>query len=467
MILKNKRVTVLGLGKSGRAAAEFLIGKGARVRATDGSQKPPVLKAAARLKALGAEVETGGHSEAFLTGTDLFITSPGLSKQSLPLVYARRKKIPVLSEIELASYFCAGTIVAVTGSNGKTTTSHLIHRILLGAGRKSVLCGNVGTAFLGSLKKIDSSTIVVLELSSFQLEDSPTFRPFIAVVTNIFPNHLDRHGTLRRYVAAKKKIFKNQTEKDLLVLNHDDRCVRAMARQARARVVFFSKRRLRGGVWLTEDAVNAKIKGFPQNRFARGRLRLSGDHNLENIMAAVAVGTVFKLPSGEVQKALDGFKTLEHRIEPLGSVDGIRFVNDSKSTTVGSTRAAILACPGTLVLIAGGRDKGAPFAEIEDLLRKKARRVVLYGEAREKIRKSFRAYDRVYLAEKFEQAVKLAFRQARPGETILLSPMCTSFDQFNSFEQRGECFKRIVKALRGRTGAANPGQRSPGQSGSR
>ena len=439
---------MIGLGKSGFAAAKFLHGLGAKVRATDSSEKKEVLENADFLKSLGLTVETGRHTAPFMKGADLMVTSPGVSPKSKPLQFAKKAKIPVISEIELASYHCRGLQVAVTGSNGKTTTSHLIYRIFQEFKPKSVLCGNVGFSFLDAIPSTDNQTLVVIELSSFQLEESPAFRPKIAVVLNISPNHLDRHGSMKNYIEAKERIFKNQTRIDTLVLNYDDSVVRNMAAKARSTVVYFSKHEIPEGIFARGAKIIVK-KGDCEKVFLdRSRFKLKGDHNLENILAAVSVASILKVPSKKAQKVLDSFETLEHRIEPAGTVNGVHFINDSKSTTIESAKAAILATPRPLILIAGGRDKGAPFERIESLLDKQVKYVVLYGEAREKIASSWRNFDRMGLEKDFRNAVKRAFNRAERGDSILLSPMCTSFDQFSCFEERGEVFKQVIEELR-------------------
>lgn len=438
---------MVGLGRSGFAAAKFLAERNAVVRATDGSEKKEVLENAGFLRNLGVVVETGQHTAPFITESQLIVTSPGVSKKSFPLALARRRKIPVISEVELASHFCKGLTVAVTGSNGKTTTCNLIHRILSAAGKKSVLCGNVGYSFLGAIGEIGQKTIVTLELSSFQLEDSPSFRPKIAVVLNISPNHLDRHKTLTNYIRAKENIFKNQKGNDFLVLNNDDPTVKRMGVRASSRVVLFSKRPITQGVYADGDKIIVKHGACQRITLDRRRILLPGSHNLENILAAVAVAALLKVPKEKIQSTLDSFRTLEHRIEPVGSFRGVEFFNDSKSTTVKSTQAAILAMSKPVVLVAGGRDKGVRFDALEGLLQEKVKRVILYGEAREKIAHSWKSYRQWKAEANFAEAVRLAFRSASPGDALLLSPMCTSFDQFNSFEERGEAFKRVFAEL--------------------
>ncbi len=447
MKLKNKKIAVIGLGKSGFAAAKFLLTQKAQVCATDSSSKKEVLENAGYLRSVGAEVETGGHTEEFLQNVDLIVTSPGVPRDSLPLEFAKKKKISVISEVELAYQFCQGLIVAVTGSNGKTTTCNLIHRMISDAGRPSVLCGNVGYSFLEAVPGIGPETVVVLELSSFQLEDSPTFRSSIAVVLNVSANHLDRHKTIENYTLAKEKIFKNQKASDHLILNYDDPIVRSMSKKTKSKVIFYSQNHLQGDIFWQDHMVWIRRGRAKKTFLDAADFQLKGMHNMQNIMAAAAVGMALKLPREKMQKTLESFKTLEHRIELMGQVRGIHFVNDSKSTTVESTRAAILASETPVILLAGGRDKGAPFSEIEMLVRERVRTVVLYGEAREKIAAAWPTLSSVRTERDFHQAVRLAYEEARPGDTVLLSPMCTSFDQFSSYEHRGETFKQIFHEL--------------------
>lgn len=447
MRLRGIPVTVVGLGKSGFAAAKFLASRQARVRATDAGAKPEVLENAEYLRALGVDVETGGHTEAFVKGSALVVTSPGVPKTSVPLAAAMRFRIPVISEVELASRFCKGVVVGVTGSNGKTTTCHLLHKVFSETGRKSVLCGNVGFSFLDAVPGIGRGTRVTLELSSFQLEDCTAFRPRVAVVLNVSPNHLDRHKTLANYAAAKARILEHQRLSDDAVLNGDDPVVRKMAKKARARVTWFSRFPLEEGVFPKDGKVVYRRGGLEKTLFALDAVKLKGDHNLENLMAAAAAATLLGASSRAIARAFASFETLEHRIEPVRTLRGVRFVNDSKSTTVASTRAAVESVAEPVILLAGGRDKGAPFDEIGPLVRKKVKLAVLYGEAREKIARAWKGFGRVKLVPRFEDAVKVAYRSATAGDTVLLSPMCTSFDQFNSYEHRGREFKRVVAGL--------------------
>lgn len=437
----------MGLGKSGLAAARFLVERGALVRATDGSDKKEVLENARLLQRLGARVQTGGHTPDFPAGSDWVVTSPGVPKTSPPLAFARRRRIPIIGEIELAYRFCRGRIVAVTGSNGKTTTCHLIERLLAAQGHDAVLCGNVGRSFLDSLGKIGPDTTVVLELSSFQLEDCLSLRPRAAAVLNVSPNHLDRHKTLARYAQAKRRIYRCQKKRDLLALSNEDPIVRRMAKTAPGRVCFFGDGPVEEGVFFRDGWLVRAHARRQTPLFEWKRCPLEGRHNRLNAMAALAVLSDFHLDSSAVDRALSSFHTLEHRIELLGEVKGVRFVNDSKSTTLDSTRAALEAQTTPVVLVAGGRDKGVPFEAMAPELKAKARLVVLYGESREKMAAAWKGWAPLKLEGDFTRAVRLAFEAARPGDTVLLSPMCTSFDQFSSYDERGKAFKRIFREL--------------------
>ena len=319
--------------------------------------------------------------------------------------------------------------MGITGSNGKTTTCHLVRDILAEAGRKPALCGNVGVPFLETIPKLKKDRTVVLELSSFQLEDSPSLRTTVACVLNVSANHLDRHGSLRAYARAKERIFAGQTRHQWAVINHDDLRVRRMARRCRGRVLAFSRKPLKEGIY-PEGANLVIASGGKKTVYANIEgARLPGVHNLDNILAAAT------------------FEPLEHRIEHMGERGGVRFVNDSKSTTVESTRAAILAVPSPVILVAGGRDKGSDFRSIERLLLERVKFASLYGESRRKIASSWRRFKRRGECERFEDAVKDAWAKAEPGDTLLLSPMCTSFDQFASYGERGRAFKRLFRRI--------------------
>ena len=448
MILKNKPIAVIGLGKSGVSAAEFLHRRGARVRVTEAARDPGLTRKAEKLRRLGVRDELGGHTSGFTSGCAFLVKSPGVPEECLPIREARASRIPVVSEIDLSARFCKGQIIAVTGSNGKTTTCHLIHRMLRDAGRQALLCGNVGTPFVGVLPRVEKKTFVVLEVSSFQLEDSPSLRPSIAILLNVSRNHLDRHGSFKDYLNAKKNIFKRQTRHQTLLLNFDRPETRTLASEAKSRVFFFGKQAISGkGLFVRDGHVVASDGRRKRLLFELQDFPLKGTHNLENILAASLAAHLVGVPAASIVKTLRRFKTLPHRIEPAGMHAGVFFVDDSKSTTVDSTRAALEAVKAPIVLLAGGRDKGADFSAIEPLLNKKVRRAIFYGEARKKIASSLTAYNRYLLEADFRRAASLAFRSARSGDCVLLSPMCTSFDQFNSYSERGDAFKQVVQRL--------------------
>lgn len=448
MILKNRDVAVAGLGKSGAAAVEFLIRRGARVRVTEAASGAALTDKAKQLRGLGVRVELGGHTPGFVKGCAFLVRSPGMPKESLPLREAKAAGIPVISEIELATHFCKGRIIAVTGSNGKTTTCQLIHRLLEDAGKRAILCGNVGTPFVSVLPRIGRRTFVILEVSSFQLEDSPSLCPDISLLLNVGRNHLDRYKTFKEYFNAKKNIFKHQTRRQVLLLNFDRPETRALASEVRSRLFFFGKRHISGkGIFV--DRARVLVSDGKRKRFLFDLqdFPLKGPHNLENILAASLAAYLAGVSPGSITDTLRRFKALPHRIEPVGERKGVSFIDDSKSTTVDSTRAALETVRGPVVLLAGGRDKGADFAALEPVLKKKVRVAVFYGEARKKIAASFKSYRRYRLEKDFRKAATAAFRQARPGDCVLLSPMCTSFDQFASYGERGDVFKEMVRRL--------------------
>lgn len=448
MNLKNKTVTVVGLGKSGFHAAVFLLSRGARVKVTEHAPEIAVREKTDTLRRRGAFVETGGHTCDFVGGSAFVVASPGVPKDCLPLKEAQMFRIPVISEIELASRFCPGKIIAVTGSNGKTTTCNLIARMLEAAGKDTVLCGNIGTPFVSVLPQIKRKSFVVLEVSSFQLEDSPSFRPELALLLNVSPNHLDRHRSFKEYLNAKKNIFRRQTRKQVLMLNFDRPETRALSDEAPSQVYFFGKRGVQGrGLFVKGDQFRFSDGKKETVLFERENFPLKGAHNLENMLAASLTAFLAGTPPSFIVKTLRQFKTLAHRMEPAGERSGVCFINDSKSTTVDSTLAALEAVTGPIVLLAGGRDKGGDFRAIDAALQKKARGAVFYGEARQKIAGALKHYKRYRLEEDFRKAIQAAFRMARRGDSLLLSPMCASFDQFTSYGERGDVFKQTVRSL--------------------
>ncbi len=430
---KGKKVTVAGLAKSGIAAALLLKSRGAVVRATDSGDSKDLRRAKRELMARGIAVELGGHSRGCVEGADLLVISPGVPECSPVLKWARDLGIPVIGEIELGYLCCPAPIVAVTGTNGKSTTTTLIGRILKEGGKHAVVCGNIGNPFCGEISRVRKDSVVVLEVSSFQLESVRTFRPRVSVVLNISQNHFDRHPDLKAYIKAKARIFENQGKTDRTVLNFDDPLTRKLASSTRAKVLFYSRR-----------------KGFPVPVCRQEEMRIKGAHNMENLLACQSVASIFGIGRRKVRQAVMGFKGLEHRFERVREIGGVEFINDSKGTTVLATVMALESCSRPVILIAGGHDKGSDFARASRAVASKVKKLVLIGEAKGKIKKQLGNNAPCVFAGSMKDAVRKAFALASRGDCVLLSPMCASFDMFRNFEERGRVFKDEVRSLKKR-----------------
>ncbi|MDO8729815.1 MAG: UDP-N-acetylmuramoyl-L-alanine--D-glutamate ligase [Candidatus Omnitrophota bacterium] len=441
-------VTVLGLARSGIAAARFLLKLGCAVRISELSRTPAVRQVSKDLEEAGALVENGRHTREFIEGSVLVVLSPGIPLSAPPVRWAAERGIPVVSELELGSWYCAGQTVAVTGSNGKSTVVSMLGKILETAGRKAVVCGNIGTPLCSVLNRIGPETVAVLEVSSFQLEPSLSFHARIGCVLNVTDNHLDRHGSFADYRAAKARLFAHQSHGGWAVLNADDAVSLRMSREVRAQQAFFSRRKevtgafLRGGeLWLNLPGLSGKICGVEE-------LSLQAPHDQENGLAAACMAGLLGVAPEISGRALSSFRGLPHRQEWIAQRDGVTFINDSKSTTVASGLRAIEAAPGPVVLIAGGRDKGGDFRPLSfEAVARKLKAAVLIGEDGPKIAHSLKGTVPFKKARDLGEAVRTAFGLARPGECVLLSPMCTSFDMFRNFEDRGEKFTRLVQAM--------------------
>jgi UDP-N-acetylmuramoylalanine--D-glutamate ligase len=427
MNLKDKEVVVVGLAKSGVAALELLKKQGTKARATEVSAKDSVACLAEKLRQRDFKIEIGKHTPDFLKGADLIITSPGVPDTALPIAWARKNNVKVIDEIELGFLFCKAPIIAVTGTNGKSTTVSLIGHIFNNSGRKAVVCGNIGNPFSGEIGRLKDDCVVVLEASSFQLSRIDKFRSKVAVLLNTTQNHLDRHANFNEYLAAKVNIFKNQSESDVAVLNYKDENIMQNTAGIKAKKVFFNK-----GKFDICDPKDLKIKGA---------------HNVENAWAAALCAAAFGISRKEIAAALKSFEGLEHRCEYVATVNGVKFINDSKSTTVDAAIKALTCCDEPVVLIAGGRDKNSDFAPLRNFIANRVKTVVLIGEAREKIKNALSGVVDIKEADSMESAVKSALKLAKKGESVLLSPMCTSFDMFDDFEHRGRVFKEIVEEL--------------------
>jgi UDP-N-acetylmuramoylalanine--D-glutamate ligase len=449
MELKDKRVLVVGLGKSGVASALFLKAHGARVSVSDTKSGDELRNEIPALLDRGITVETGGHGERTFRGQDLIVVSPGVPVDAPLLVQARSLGEAVIGEIELAAQFLPGPIVAITGSNGKTTTTTLTGEILAAGGLRALVGGNIGTPAISLAERATRETVIVLEVSSFQLETIQTFRPKVAVVLNVTPDHLDRHRTFETYVDAKARIFENQTHSDFAVLNADDPTCVTMAARTRAQVFWFSRlKEVNRGAWVRDGNILFRDDKQQHEIMQVSEIPLKGAHNLENVLAAVCAGALMGCAPEKIRQAVRDFKAVEHRLEFVARIRGVDYYNDSKATNVDATIKALESFPANIHLILGGKDKGSDYSMLNDLLRQRVKRVYTIGAAAAKIESQIVSSKvEVVHAETLENAVRKANAVAQAGDVVLLAPACASFDQFKNYEQRGQVFKEIVRGL--------------------
>ncbi len=448
MDVLNKRVLVVGLGKSGVAAALFLKARGACVTVSDSKTPDELKEESPKLLDEGIAVETGGHGERTFQGQDLIVVSPGVPVDAPLLVQASALGEKVIGEIELAAQFFPGRIVAITGSNGKTTTTTLAGEIVTAGGSPTVVGGNIGTPAIILVQGATPDTIAVLEVSSFQLETIQTFRPWIAVVLNITPDHLDRHRTFAAYTDAKARIFENQRADDFAVLNADDATTATLATRTRGQVFWFSrKKEVKQGAYVHDGRIWFRDTNGQREIMLASEIPLKGSHNVENVLAAVCVGALTAVTTERIREAVRGFQAVEHRLERVATIRGVEYYNDSKATNVDATVKALESFPANIHLILGGKDKGSDYTVLNDLLRQRVKRVYTIGAAAAKIESQIRGAVEIVHAETLENAVQRAHEAAKPGDIVLLAPACASFDQFRSYEHRGKVFKEVVAKL--------------------
>ena len=449
MELAGKNVLVFGAGVSGFSAAATLLGENARVTLADGKGREQ-LKHTEGLDALNGKLELalGRQDEALLDGKDLLILSPGISiNHALPQA-AIQRKIPVWGEVELAGRLCKAPIVAVTGTNGKTTTTTLLGEMMKTQFAEVVIGGNIGVGLAQEVSQVSPRGYVVAEISSFQLEAAGTFHPHIAVILNLTPDHLDRHGSFAGYGAVKEQIFANQLPQDYLVLNQDDEHVREMATRCRAQVFFFSRRtELESGAFVLDGNICLRWQGKTVLVCRVDEMKLFGGHNVENALAACAAAFLAGVEPQQMAKVLREFTGVEHRIEPVATLDGVRWFNDSKATNPESSIKALEAFAGQVILIAGGRDKNTDLSEFANLIKAKVDVLILIGEAAERFETAARGagFGKIVRASSLAEAVETARQMAKLPQVVLLSPACASYDMFDNYEQRGEIFKQFVR----------------------
>ncbi len=448
--IKGKKVSVIGAARSGLAVAKLLKRLNADVFISD-VKKIEEIKyvkfTTNELDLLGIKYEFGGHSDRIFD-CDFIVISPGVPSSADIVVKAKNMGIKVLSEIEVASWFCKAPIVAVTGTNGKTTTTSLIGFILKNAGFKTIVAGNIGAPFSDFVLDVDEESVVVLEVSSFQLDHIETFKPKVAVLLNITPDHLDRYASFGDYILSKFRIFKNQKENDFAVYNYDDEIVQPYVESLNLiKMPFSVVERLPVGAFIDDGYIVLKFENKEERIAKMGEIKIRGIHNVYNSLAAALAARAMEVKDEIIRESLKAFEGVAHRLEFVREINGVKFINDSKATNVNSLWYALESFDEPIILIAGGRDKGNDYSKVYDLVKKKVKLIVAIGESKEKIYNEFKTLTNVVKVNSMEEAVKISFENAIPGDVVLLSPACASFDMFDDYEHRGEVFKKLVNDL--------------------
>lgn len=460
MDLKNKRVLVVGAGKSGIAAARFLLARGAKVTVSDSRSAAALAGEMPGLLDAGIMVEAGGHGLLTFRRQDLIVISPGVPLETPEVARVRALGMPVIGELELASRFLKGQTIAITGSNGKTTTTTLVGEILKHADVPTLVGGNIGTPVIELVAESTGATWNVLEVSSFQLETVETFRPRIAAVLNITPDHLDRHRSFERYAAAKARVTERQDAEDFLVLNGENKASQMVAAhrftqsgtewRTRAQIFWFSAQRpIKQGAFVHGESIAyiGREGGSAEPVMPVAEIGLRGAHNLENVLAAVTIARLAGVEARVIREAVGAFRAVEHRLELVRVREGVEFYNDSKATNVDAAMKAVASFAGGVHLILGGKDKDSDYSVMAPLLRERVRVVYTIGSAAEKIRSALGGVVKMVEAETMDRAVAQASQAAATGDVVLLAPACSSFDQFDNYEHRGRVFRQLVEGL--------------------
>lgn len=451
MDFKDKKVLVSGVAKSGISAAYLLKKLGANVTIQDAKTEDKLGDVVTELKNNGITLFLGANPDDIIEDMDILVMSPGVPTD-LPFVNkARENNIPVIGEIELAYMFCKSPIIGITGTNGKTTTTTLVGDICKAYYNNTFVVGNIGNPFADITLDTTNDGAVVAELSSFQLETIKEFTPKVSAVLNITPDHLNRHHTLENYIAAKERVFENQTADDYCILNYNDETTKAMANKTKAKVIFFSlNNSLEEGIYSDDKSIYIKTLGYDQKVVDIDELKILGGHNVENAMAAIGCSIALGVPMDIVVKVLKAFTAVEHRIEYVTTVNDIEFYNDSKGTNPDASIKAVEAMKRPICIIAGGYDKGSDFTEWIDTFKGRVKFVAVIGAVKDKIVDTLNKADftNYKTADTFEEAIDLCYENAEKGDCVLLSPACASWDMFKSYEQRGEIFKDYVRKLK-------------------
>jgi len=440
---ENKNYLVVGLGKTGMATLTFLNQRGLNARGTDSSTRSSFKNNEIEsLTASGIEIEFGSHSDSYLDWADELIISPGVSVNTPYLVKAKKLNKKIVSEIEFATNFINTPIIAITGSNGKTTTTTLISEILKNSGLKIFTGGNIGTPLITIVENADEYDFIVLETSSFQLQTTDKFRPFIAVFLNISPNHLDHHSDFEEYFQSKTNIFKNQTPDDWAIINSGNELINNYSEKIKSKIVSF------GNISGHENIVlNGSTAEFRNEFYDLSEMKLIGSHNLDNAMCAISATTIAGCEKDIIENTILNFNPLPHRIEYIGKHRGVDVYNDSKSTSPGATLKALDSISPPIILLAGGKDKGTDYKVLTEPLNKRVKHLVLFGEAKKRMNQQLGMSVSTTIVDSLEEAVEKAFSNSSEDDSILLSPACSSFDMFSSYEERGEVFKKIVQNI--------------------
>lgn len=449
MELRNKKVLIVGIARSGIGSAKLCFQLGAKVALYDGKERNAFEAILNELEEYPFDYYFGSFEDKILDHVDYLVLSPGVPTDLPFIQLAKELGIDVIGEIELAYIFCNSTILAITGTNGKTTTTTLVGEIMKKYYPRTEVVGNIGNPFTNIVLETKNDSIIVAEISSFQLETIKTFKPKVSAILNLTEDHLNRHKTFENYVQAKLRITENQDVKDFCVLNYDDLICRDLSHRIKPQVVWFSMTEAVEGVYFYDNKIMARFNNIDQDIMTLDKVKLLGKHNIENILAAIAIALCVEVPIDIIRESINAFKGVEHRIEFSGEVKGVKYYNDSKATNPDAAIKGIKAMITPTILIAGGMDKGSTYEEWINAFDNKVKALVLFGETKYKIEAvaSQCGYTNVIIVNNLEEAVNEAAKIAEEGDSVLLSPACASWDMFKCFEERGDLFKKLITTL--------------------